>query len=164
MDKQHTKIFTSFSGQLFFYDDDADAQRQVIGNFKKLRNIIMNLNTQDKFLEYITEQTVKSEHIQSLFDTMPLKEKLQSQDTHVNSKHYAPHLCTGKYIQIITCITLQFIMGQSVSTSGDKHNYYRSQKINATACEFMELMLKSLQKKQPELLTEISHLIIYPLS
>ena len=56
-------------------------------------------------------------------------------------------------------------MGQSVSSSEkDNHLFYRSEKINATACEFMELILKSLQKKQPHLLTELTHLIIYPLS
>lgn len=66
----------------------------------------------------------------------------------------------GKYIQAIVLITLQFIMGQAVE-SLNATLYQESQTVNASAAEFMELILKSVQPYK-DLANEIAHVIIKP--
>lgn len=46
---ENNKVFKSFSGQIFFLENYEP--KVVIENFGKLRNII--LNTQSEFIEYI---------------------------------------------------------------------------------------------------------------
>ena len=52
-------------------------------------------------------------------------------------------------------------MGQAVQ-SVDNSLYQDSQTVNASACEFMELILKSLEN-HPEVSNEIAHLIVEPI-
>lgn len=71
--------------------------------------------------------------------------------------------CQNKYLQIIVYITLQFIMAQAVESVNEKpYLYQESQTVNASACEFMELILKSLEQHK-ELSNEIAHIIIDPI-
>lgn len=65
------------------------------------------------------------------------------------------------YLQIIVYVTLQFIMGQAVESVNAKL-FEESQTVNASACEFMELVLKSLEQHKKES-ADISHLIIRPI-
>ena len=51
---EETDLFQSQSGQLFFLGDYNAGH--VIDDFNKLRDIILNLNTQDEFLNYIVTQ------------------------------------------------------------------------------------------------------------
>lgn len=78
----------------------------VTENFSKLRNII--LNTQSEFIEYIVTIEV-SDSISKKF-----KEKFENQIK--NSKvDYIPKHCDKLYIQAIVYITLQFITDQADS-------------------------------------------------
>jgi hypothetical protein len=47
----NTSLYTSLTGQLFFLGEYSSDY--VIEDFNKVRDIILNLNTQDEFLEYI---------------------------------------------------------------------------------------------------------------
>jgi hypothetical protein len=67
----------------------------------------------------------------------------------------------NKYLEVIVYITLQFIMGQAVQ-SVDQVLYQESQTVNASACEFMELILKSLES-HPKTSNEIAHIIVDPI-
>lgn len=58
-------------------------------------------------------------------------------------------------------MTLQFIIGQAVE-SLDSTLFQESQTVNASACEFMELIMKSIHTYK-DLSIEITHLIINPL-
>jgi hypothetical protein len=58
-------------------------------------------------------------------------------------------------------ITLQFIMGQAVQ-SVDHTLYQESQTVNASACEFMELILKSIESNTI-ISNKIAHIIINPI-
>lgn len=66
-----------------------------------------------------------------------------------------------KYLEIIVYITLQFIMGQAVE-SVDNGLFQESQTVNASACEFMELILKSLET-HPDISNKIAHIIVDPI-
>ena len=66
-----------------------------------------------------------------------------------------------KYLEIIVYITLQFIMAQAVQ-SVDQGLYQESQTVNASACEFMELILKSLEGHETTS-NKIAHLIVEPI-
>ena len=55
-----------------------------------------------------------------------------------------PSLCANKYIQVIVYTTLQFIMGQAVESMMNKELYQETRTVNASACEFMELILRSI--------------------
>lgn len=98
----NNKVFVSFTGQLFFMDG-YDTQ-VIIENFGKMRNII--LNTQDEMIKYIVT-TKLSSFIQSIFVK---NEKI------FNRRGIEPFYSEGKYIYVIVCITLQFIMGQAVES------------------------------------------------
>jgi hypothetical protein len=62
---------------------------------------------------------------------------------------------------IIVYITLQFIQGQAVESFNEKL-YTDSQTVNASACEFMELILKNLDYNK-EISNEVAHIIINPI-
>lgn len=131
----NNQVFVSFSGQLFFMEG-YDTQI-IIENFGKLRNII--LNTQDELIKYIVTTKLSS----SISQTLEKDQKfLKSAKTSSPSNMELTH-CQGKYIQAIVCITLQFIMGQAVECLNIEH-YQESQTVNASAAEFMELILKSV--------------------
>jgi hypothetical protein len=66
-----------------------------------------------------------------------------------------------KYLEIIVYITVQFIMGQAVQ-SFDNTLYQESQTVNASACEFMELILKYLEIHKIEF-EKIANQIIEPI-
>jgi hypothetical protein len=51
--------------------------------------------------------------------------------------------CEGRYIQVISCITLQFIVSMTAQGT-DIDMVRKTQTVNASACEFMELILKSV--------------------
>jgi hypothetical protein len=123
----------------------------VINNFEKLRNII--LNTQSEFIEYIVSNQI------SPYIAKPFNEQF----THVAvaNEHLGLRYCTGKYIQSIVYLTLQFITGQAVESLSSQL-YIETQTVNASACEFMELVMKSIQSRTL-LSVEITHLIINPL-
>lgn len=59
---------------------------------------------------------------------------------------------------MIVYITLQFIMGQYVESMSEDL-YQETQIVNASACEFMELILRSISA-YADLCTEIMHLIL----
>jgi hypothetical protein len=69
--------------------------------------------------------------------------------------------CNDKYIQAIVYITLQFIVGQAVESLSSSL-FIETQTVNASACEFMEQVMKSIFSKTT-LSIEITHLIIRPL-
>ena len=69
--------------------------------------------------------------------------------------------CGGKYIQTLVYITLQFIMAQAVE-SLDAKLHRETQTVNASAAEFLELVLKSVETYK-ELAAEVTHLIINPI-
>lgn len=120
----------------------------MIVNFNKLRNII--LNTQNEFIEYIVSNNV-SDYI---------AQPLEQQFTHINAEHELKY-SKGKYIQAIVYLTLQSIVGQAVESLGSGL-YQELQTVNASACEFLEQVMKSIQSKT-NLSIEITHLIINPL-
>ena len=128
----NNKMYKSFSGQLFFvnnYDSSI-----VIENFTKLRNII--LTTQEEFVQYCVT-TRCSNYITGQF-------KKRYQLMHSERDKITPNLCANKYIQVIVYTTLQFIMGQAVESMMDKELYQETRTVNASACEFMELILRSV--------------------
>jgi hypothetical protein len=98
----NTKVYTSMSGQLFFVNEYNT--KHVIDNFNKLRNIIMNLNTQDQFLNYIMTK-FQTDPTKTKFDKQTLAGNFSPKNQQFPVKH-----CSNRYIQVITCITLQFIM------------------------------------------------------
>ena len=59
----NNQFFKSFTGQVFFLEENY-VPKNVINNFRKLRNII--LNTQSEFIQYIVEEEI-SEHINTDF-------------------------------------------------------------------------------------------------
>ena len=145
----NNKMYKSFSGQLFFvnnYDSSI-----VIENFTKLRNII--LTTQEEFVQYCVT-TKCSNYITGQFKKR--RELMQNDRDKIK-----PQLCENKYIQVIVYTTLQFIMGQAVESMMDKELYQETRTVNASACEFMELILRSINQYK-ELVQEITHLIIKP--
>jgi hypothetical protein len=148
----NNRVYKSFTGQVFFLEENYVPQN-VIENFRKLRNII--LNTQSEFIKYIVEKDI-SEHIRDQFDkqfdyiNVPYLRKM------VSDKELK--YCKDKYIYAIICITLQFIIGQAVE-SLNSQLFAATQTVNASACEFMELVMKSIHNKV-SLSTEITHLII----
>jgi len=98
--------------------EDYDATR-VVENFSKLRNIL--LNTQNELIEFINK-TKTSKYF---------------------NDYMKPTEVHSDYIEAIVEITLTFIMGQaddglSPSVKQETHT------VNASAVEFMELILKSL--------------------
>lgn len=54
---ENNKVFKSFSGQIFFLENYSP--KVVIENFGKLRNII--LNTQSEFIEYIVTKDISDD-------------------------------------------------------------------------------------------------------
>ena len=52
-------------------------------------------------------------------------------------------------------------MGQAVESMMDKELYQETRTVNASACEFMELILRSVNQYK-DLVQEITHLIIRP--
>ncbi|CDW85800.1 n-terminal domain-containing protein [Stylonychia lemnae] len=145
---QNSKIFITYSGQIFFYKDyEANI---VIENFGKLRNII--LNTQEEMIYYITTRQytdyIGKEFLEMFSWMRPRRPNLK---------------CQRLYLQVIVYITLQFIMAQAVESVNEKpYLYQESQTVNASACEFMELILKSLEQNK-EMSNEIAHIIIDPI-
>lgn len=88
-----------------------------------------------------------------MFSYIKTKKKEKEKD-----KEFA---CNKKYLQIIVYITLQYIMGQAVE-SVNEQLYRESETVNASACEFMELILKSLESNE-KMSNEIAHIIIDPI-
>ena len=63
---------------------------------------------------------------------------------------------------MIIYLTLQFIMAHFVeSISGELHQ--ETQIVNATASEFMELMIRAVSQVGPDYCMEIMHMVIKPL-
>ena len=98
--------------------EDYDATR-VVENFSKLRNIL--LNTQNELIEFINK-TKTSKYFNDYMNP-----------TEVHSE----------YIEAIVEITLTFIMGQADDVLG-RSVTQETHTVNASAVEFMELILKSL--------------------
>lgn len=76
--------------------------KAVINNFGKLRNII--LNTQTEFIEYIVSHSISPD----------IAARFNEQFSHVHSSadnKQELRYCSGKYIQAIVYLTLQFIVG-----------------------------------------------------
>ncbi len=65
------------------------------------------------------------------------------------------------YLMVIVYITLEFIMGQAVE-SVNSQLYQDSQTVNASACEFMELILKSFRPEN-SMSQYIAAVIIHPI-
>ena len=70
---------------------------------------------------------------------------------------------TVKYIDVLVDITLQFIQAKY----DDDITYFQPEKVaecitvNASACEFMELILKQIEKyPDPKVACDVGHLII----
>ena len=154
-------MFRSMTGQLF-YEAEFNAEF-VKENFTKLRNII--LTTQDEFIEFIILNNI-SEYIEKDFsqvkDILETKEiidtKVDIRTENQDVRHPKSH---NMYIQVIVYLTLQFIMGQFVE-SLDEDLYQATQVVNATASEFMELIIRSISPYS-HLCTEIMHMILNPL-
>lgn len=140
----NNKMFKSFTGQLFFEREyNADFVKE---NFTKLRNII--LTTQEDFVKYIC-LTNYSSFIDNDFNevTSTIGKKVE-----MNSQF------ESRYIYGIVQLTLQFIMGQYVQVLSEEL-YQETQVVNASACEFMELLIRSISQYS-ELCTEMIHLVI----
>jgi hypothetical protein len=155
------RMYRSFTGQLFFVGNyHAD---HVRNNFDKMKDIILSLNPQDGFLRYLVTQPMtktvrdlyRGQKLSPLFDGVP-----------AGVSQLVNPAWAGGYIQGFACITLQYIMGQSFDQEGDQdqnsRNKGKTAAVNASACEFMELLLKSVQEYRA-LSTELSHLLIEPL-
>ena len=147
---ENNRMYKSFSGQLFFVNNYNSSI--VIENFTKLRNII--LTTQEEFVQYCVTQK-HSSYISNQF------KKRYSLMVGPNDK-IQPNLCANKYIQVIVYTTLQFIMGQAVESMMNKELYQETQTVNASACEFMEQILRVINQYK-DLSQEITHLIITPI-
>ena len=80
---------------------------------------------------------------------------------HSGNEKVKPQLSANRYMQLIVYTTLSFIMGQAVESMMNRELYQETQTVNASACEFMELMLRSVNQYK-ELSQEVSHLIINP--
>ena len=96
----NNQFFKSFTGQVFFLEENY-VPKNVINNFRKLRNII--LNTQSEFIQYIVEEEI-SEHINTDF---------KKQFGHIESNYSLQfndeiklRYCSNKYIYAIVCVTL----------------------------------------------------------
>ena len=63
-----------------------------------------------------------------------------------DSDKLRPSLCANKYIQVIVYTTLQFIMGQAVESMMNKELYQETRTVNASACEFMEQILRAINQ------------------
>jgi len=122
----NSKLFISMTGHIFF--QEAYDTTFVIENFGKMRNII--LNTQEVVIKYMITNPV-TPYVAEFF-------KGVFQFTGRNFE-----LSKLNYLTVITFVTLEFIMGQAVE-SIDEKLFQGSQTVNASACEFMELILKSL--------------------
>jgi len=96
--------FTYHSNKVLLFNKSYNAD-YVIDTFNKLRNIMLNLNTQTRFLNYIVN-TKQSTYVHQHF----LKQTLS---THFYSRKasFPVKFSEGKYIQLLTCTTLQFILG-----------------------------------------------------
>ena len=81
-------------------------------------------------------------------------------DFEARSVSVLPSKCRNKYIQAIVFTTLQYMRTQFVESMGEEL-YQETQTVNASACEFMELIIRSINPYK-DLATEIIHLIIRP--
>ena len=104
------------------------------------------------YTEYIEEQFDNIKRIMEVDVILGEPKDVQER----NSKSY------NKYIQVIIYLTLQFIMGHYVECLSEEL-YQETQIVNATACEFMELIIRSISQFSPDYCTEIMHMIIKPL-
>ena len=55
-----------------------------------------------------------------------------------------PVVSDGKYIHVIVSTILTFIMGQAVESLNDRETYLQTQTVNSTACELMEILLRTM--------------------
>ena len=170
----NNSMFRSYSGQLY-YEDKYNAD-YIKENFTKLRNII--LTTQEEFIKYVVLEPYSDyvkEHFQSVYEIVSGQQMEEDPANAIDadggarpsdqnrevSHQIKPDKSQNKYIQVIIYVTLQFIMGQYVQSLGDDL-YQETQIVNASASEFMELVIRSLTP-YADLCTEVLHLIIRPL-
>jgi len=150
----NNKMFRSFTGQLFYVEKyNANYVKE---NFTKLRNII--LTTQEDFVKYICLNNY-SDYIKDEFGKVV--RTIDGVETGEEGSHRPAEVhqdFSERYIVGIVYLTLQFIMGQYVECM-DEELYQETQIVNASACEFMELVIRSISHFN-DLCTDIIHLII----
>jgi hypothetical protein len=99
--------------------------RRIIGAFGKFRSIL--LNTQDELVQYMINNKVSKR----------VNEGFKNEFSYINVQN-------NDYLHMIVHITMKFIKGQAVESMSTKF-YNENLEVNASACEFLELVLKSLE-------------------
>lgn len=131
-----TDVVTTLQDEMFF--TDVYESRLIVNAFSKFRSIV--LNSQNELIEYSMSNKV-TENIITKFKEVFKYVELENET----------------YYNLFIHISVKFIVGQlkneQVSRfSSDTHS------VNATACEFLELILKS--SKDSERAAEVGHEII----
>ena len=139
---RNCNFYRSQTGRLFFEKPyNADYVKE---NFAKLKNIL--LTTQEEFMEYILVSPYTEyigDEFEKIKECLEVKQILNPEFTDPEAPNRQILKSHNKYIRVIVYLTLQFIMGHYVKSSSNEM-YQETQIVNATASEFMELVIRSI--------------------
>lgn len=131
-----TDVFTTLQDEMFF--TDVYDSRQIVNAFSKLRSIV--LNVQMELIKYSLNNKVTDKILEQFRDVFKYVE-----------------LENETYYHVLIQISVKFIIGQLNNAQASKFAT-ETHSVNATACEFLELILKS--SKDTSVSTEVAHEIV----
>ena len=132
-----TDVFTTLQDEMFFtseYDS-----RQIVNAFSKLRSIV--LNSQYELIEYSFKNKVTEKILEQFRDVFKYVELEQE-----------------SYYFIFVQVCVKFIIGQMNNAQASRFTT-ETHSVNATACEFLEMILKS--SKESYAASKVAHEIIW---